>query len=112
MTLESGLDVTTIPSIYNDVPVDIATNSEENEVLAGSLPLFPILHFIGFTEAKPRPMQTMYGVGRLKAPLYTLQKARGDDLLSRLLPDSISRRQNLHTTLHISSSTAQKLETL
>ena len=31
-------EVTPIPSIYNNALVDIATNSEENEALAGSLP--------------------------------------------------------------------------
>ena len=33
-------EVTPIQSIYNDALVDIATNSEENEALAGSLPTF------------------------------------------------------------------------
>ena len=37
-------EVTPIPSIYNNALVDIATNSEENEALAGSL------HFIGLAE--------------------------------------------------------------
>ena len=36
-------EVTPIPSIYNDALVDIATNSEENEALAGRLPTFPSL---------------------------------------------------------------------
>ena len=30
--------------------MDIATNSEENEALAGSLPTFLRLHFIGLAE--------------------------------------------------------------
>ena len=36
-------EFTPIPSIYNDVLVDIATKCEENEALAGSLPTFPSL---------------------------------------------------------------------
>ena len=36
-------EVTSIPSIYNDALVDIVTNSEENEALAGRLPMFPSL---------------------------------------------------------------------
>ena len=45
LKLHSGLteEVTLIPSIYNDALVNIATNSEENEALAGRLPTFPSL---------------------------------------------------------------------
>ena len=39
-------EVTLIPSIYNDALVGIATNSEENEALAESLPAFPSLDYL------------------------------------------------------------------
>ena len=48
--LRSGLEKRSHPSIYNDALVDIATNSEENEALAGSLPTFPSLKSLSVSQ--------------------------------------------------------------
>ena len=55
------------------------------------------------------PSLIAYSIFILKIPYPRTQKAKGDDLLSRiLLPEfHFQRRQNLHKTQHISSSTAQ-----
>ena len=47
-------EVTPIPSIYNNALVDIATNSEENEALAGSLPTLPSLTFLLYWSHRSR----------------------------------------------------------
>ena len=58
-------EVTHIPSIYNDALVDIATNSEENEVFLH--PLASSLHFIGLAEVGYHLSLKAEKISKLKA---------------------------------------------